>query len=371
MALKPVERAEWLQDEPDLSHPGAAPFEGWRATYLRDLCSDFPRRWLRAGAVAVIAVALIVSYVVPMLHAFGASQPPLKYPITWPTTPAHRAQTPPARSTTPAATATTGPTSTVRCQPPTRTTFGFETCLYSSSSLGKMTFYLYVPTALASGAHVPLVLLLHGGGERAQSGNSPAENASLLLSQAYVNAWSSNRVQARWPSIVVVPQVAGDSRFVDEPIGSTHYTLSAQPSVFIARTMAIAEAVQRQYPQIDSGRRYITGISMGAVATWDIIERWPGYFAAAAPISGAGDPALASRLVSLPIWDFHSVSDDLIPVAGSQLMIRAIRQAGGHPQYTQYTGVGHDIWNTEHVYGQTAFLTWLFAQRNPHPATGP
>lgn len=371
MALTPAERAEWLQDEPNLSQPERVPFEPGHSSYSRATHRRFPRLWLLGGGAALVIVALIVACVLPALHALGASRSPARYPISWATTPPRSAFTAPAHGSAHSVTTVVSPASTVRCQPPTHATYGFETCLYSSTVLGTMTFYLYVPTTVANGAHVPLVLLLHGGGERAQVGNSSADNASLLLSQAYVNVWSSRAVQARWPSVVVVPQVAGDSRFVDEPIGKSHYTLSAKPSAWIQRTMAITEAVQSQYPQIDASRRYVTGISMGAVATWTIVERWPTYFAAAAPVSGAGDPALAGRLVSLPLWVFHSASDDLIPVAGSRLMVNAIRQAGGHPLYTQYAGVGHDIWNSEHVYAQTAFLGWLFAQRNPQPAPGP
>lgn len=265
----------------------------------------------------------------------------------------------------------TTPEGTVKCAAPSSETHGFETCQFTSARLGSMTFYLYLPSGFADGGQFPLVLLLHGGGERGQSGSSAADNASRLLSQQYVNVWSSSTVQRQWPSVVIVPQVMGDARFVDEPINSPSYTLSAQPSIWVARTMAVTEAIQQEYPQIDQTRRYITGISMGAVAVWDITERWPGYFAAVAPLAGAGDPALASRLISLPIWAFQSADDDTIPVAGSRLMVHAIQKAGGHPLYTEYSGVGHDIWNTKRVYANMTFLRWLFGQTNGNPTGGP
>lgn len=257
------------------------------------------------------------------------------------------------------------------CGAPTGDTYGFETCTYSSAQNGSMTFYLYLPSGFASGASFPLVLLLHGGGERSQSYYSAVKNASILLSQKYVNTWSSATVQRNWPSVIVVPQVEGDKRFVNEPVDQPSYSLAPQPSAWVTRTMAITEALSNAYGQIDRTREYITGISMGAVAVWNIAERWPGYFAAAAPVSGIGDPSKAGRLVSLPIWAFHAAGDQLIPVQASRLMISAIRAAGGSPRYTEYAGVGHDIWNTESVYSNGAFLQWLYAQQNAHPTPGP
>lgn len=257
------------------------------------------------------------------------------------------------------------------CEGATSHSYGFETCTFTGARLGSMTFYLYLPTGFNSGATFPMVVLLHGGDERARSDYSPAENAALLLDQQYVHTWSSSAVQGQWPSVIVVPQVEGNLRFVNEPIHNASFSLPAQPSSWIQLTMAIAEAIQQQYTQIDPSRRYVTGISMGAVATWAIIERWPNYFAAAAPLSGAGDPAHANRLVSQPIWAFHAANDTLIPVQATRQMVAAIRQAGGSPKYTEYAGVGHDIWNTEHVYTNSAFLSWLFAQHNPSPAPGP
>jgi predicted peptidase len=105
---------------------------------------------------------------------------------------------------------------------------------------------------------------------------------------------------------------------------------------------------------------------MGAYGVWDAIERWPTYFAAAAPASGAGDPALAGELVDLPIWAFHGGADRVVPVSGSRDMIQAITAADGQPRYTEYAGSDHPIWHA--VYGisddpANPLYPWLFAQR--------
>ena len=129
--------------------------------------------------------------------------------------------------------------------------------------------------------------------------------------------------------------------------------------------MVIVQLVQRQYAGIDANRRYITGISVGAFGVWEAIERWPGYFAAAAPVAGAGSPALAFELKDIAIWAFHGAADISVPPSGSKDMVLAIRAAGGNACYTLYPNAPHAIW--DRVYGLAGNLNnplylWLFAQ---------
>jgi len=240
----------------------------------------------------------------------------------------------------------------------------------------QMTYYLFIPINYDPHIKYPLVLLLHGGDERANVGNPPDQNRNALLNQDYVRVWgpgipgsSSPGVQARYPSFIVVPQVDYPQRWVDVPTSQGSYTLAAQPTDSLRMAKEIVDALQKQYPNIDPHRLYVTGISMGGYGTWDAIERWPGYFAAAAPLAGAGDPSKASRLVHLPIWAFHGAGDGDAPVSGSRDMIRAIKLTGGHPRYTEYPSAGHEIWVM--VYSTPAFISWLFSQHtsSPRPAS--
>ncbi len=145
------------------------------------------------------------------------------------------------------------------------------------------------------------------------------------------------------------------------------YTQPAQPSIPLGLTKELLDALQKQYTGIDANRLYITGLSNGGYGTWDAIERWPDYFAAAVPISGAGDPSKAAVLKNLPIWAFHGSDDTTVPVEGSRDMIAAIQTAGGLPKYTELTGMGHVIW--PYVYSLNTssqrvpgFFAWLFSQ---------
>jgi len=257
----------------------------------------------------------------------------------------------------------------------------YLTRTYVSPSGFQMTYYLYVPANYNPAQAYPVVLLLHGGGERATKGKTAAQNREVLMRQAYVQVWGPGYaangkygpdVQQHWPSFIVVPQVVNPSQWVDIPAWHGSYTLAPQPTPQLEAAMEILNLVQQQY-HIDPHRRYITGLSMGGYGVWDAIERWPNYFAAAAPLAGAGDPALAARLVKLPIWAFHGTKDNVVPVSGSRDMIQAIEAAGGHPRYTEFPQSGHEIWDKVYatMNGPSPvpdFFSWLFSQRNPSPS---
>ena len=103
-----------------------------------------------------------------------------------------------------------------------------------------------------------------------------------------------------------------------------------------------------------------------ALLATEAIERWPTYFAAAAPVSGAGDPTRAALLTNLPIWVFHGSKDSRVPVSGSRDMVNAIRAKGGKPRYTEFAGAGHGIWGRVYGFDATGrvdgFYPWLFSQ---------
>ena len=86
----------------------------------------------------------------------------------------------------------------------------------------------------------------------------------------------------------------------------------------------------------------------------------PNMFAAAIPVCGAGDPALAKNIIHVPVWAFQGEDDRNVPAKLQRDMIAALRKAGGHPRYTEFPGEGHNIWT--HVSQAPGLLDWLFAQ---------
>jgi predicted peptidase len=237
----------------------------------------------------------------------------------------------------------------------------FTTHVFTDAQGRQMTYYLYVPAYYNPQQKYPLVLLLHGGGERGKTQSTADQNRQLLLSQPYVQIWEQPIIQDHWPSFIVVPQIIGGTqRWVNVPAQHGSYKLQAEPTTPLLMAKEIVDALQKQY-SVDANRLYITGISMGAYGVWDAIERWPHYFAAAAPVAGAGDPSKAAVLKQLPIWDFHGTKDTTVPISGSRQMISAIEAAGGHPHYTEFPGATHVIWTN--AYSMPAFLQWFFSQK--------
>lgn len=253
---------------------------------------------------------------------------------------------------------------------------GYQQCRFTDELAQTMTFLLHVPTSGDPTRKYPLALVLHGGGERCQADTTFAEARSTLDAAAYVKVWSTDvatrgvpAVQSRWPSYVVVPQLVLPKRWVDVAPGQGPYDLLPEPTAELRLAREILDQLQVDHSDIDASRIYATGISLGGYGTWDAIERWPDYFAAAAPVSGGGDPSKAGELKDLPIWAFHGSDDPTVPVSGSRAMVRAIQAAGGQPKYTEYAGAGHDIFAT--VYdpvgqsGGQSLFEWLFAQQKP------
>lgn len=128
-------------------------------------------------------------------------------------------------------------------------------------------------------------------------------------------------------------------------------------SRYLKAVIELTDELQKEF-SIDKNRLYITGLSMGGYGTWDAITRYPGKFRAAVPICGGGDPAKAAPIKDMKIWAFHGELDDVVPAKGSQNMIKALREAGGNPRYTEYKGVDHGSW--ERAYAEPELLDWLF-----------
>jgi hypothetical protein len=145
------------------------------------------------------------------------------------------------------------------------------------------------------------------------------------------------------PAIVVTPQCPGNE------------------SWSIPVLSHLLDTLETKY-RIDPDRIYLTGVSAGGDETWDLALAQPERFAAIVPMSGESDPDDAARLVHLPVWAFHGMKDDVVPVIQTVRMVEAIRRAGGSAHMTLYPDAGHaSTW--DRAYTTDALYTWLFAQR--------
>jgi predicted peptidase len=216
-------------------------------------------------------------------------------------------------------------------------------------------YRLLEPATTAQGATYPLVLYLHGRGERG------IDNSAQLR---FLPEWmAGDAYRARYPCFLIAPQCLPDRYWVETRRGADPEAprVAAGPQMQIV--INILEAILGEFP-IDRRRLYLTGLSMGGFGAWDLGTRLGERWAAVAPICGGGDEMYAHRLVGVPVWAWHGDADDVVPVDRSRRMIAAIRRAGGEPKYTELAGVGHDSWTP--AYSDPAGLvSWMFAQQTP------
>jgi predicted peptidase len=216
----------------------------------------------------------------------------------------------------------------------------------------KLPYRLLKPKPFDTAQKYPLVIFLHGAGERGE------DNEKQLVHG--MNDFASDEIMAKYPAFVMAPQCpegqawGGISRLAKAP------TPEDQLTPALDATLKAVETLRKEFP-IDDQRIYITGLSMGGYGTWDALAKRTELFAAAAPICGGGNKMNASKFKHIPIWAFHGADDRTVPADRSREMIEALKAAGATPKYTEYAGVGHNSW--AQTYSDPALYEWLFAQQ--------
>lgn len=199
----------------------------------------------------------------------------------------------------------------------------------------ELAYNVYVPREYDPAKKWPLIVFLHGRGERGRDG----------LVQTDVGIGHAIRTHpARFPCIVAMPQCPADSGWN-------------------ARSDIIDETLARSLAEfnIDNHRIYLTGLSMGGYGTWAYGALHPETFAALIPICGGGKTTDAPALAKVPIRAFHGGADSVVKPSASREMVEAVRAASGDIAYTEYPGVDHNSWDK--AYGDPDTIAWLFAQR--------
>ncbi|MEK7793257.1 MAG: alpha/beta hydrolase [Candidatus Hydrogenedentota bacterium] len=207
----------------------------------------------------------------------------------------------------------------------------------TTASDGERTCALYVPPDYTPKKKWPLIVFLHGMGERGNDG----------LKQTTVGIGHAIEANAdRFPCLVVMPQCSPD------------YVWTAAAA--LEHIDATIETVLREY-SIDKDRVVLTGLSMGGFGSFHYGALHPEMFSCVAPVCGGGQVTAAETLAKLPMWVFHGADDTVVPPARSQTMVEAIRAAGGDVKYTEYPGVGHNSW--DNAYGDPEAIKWMLSQK--------
>jgi predicted peptidase len=178
----------------------------------------------------------------------------------------------------------------------------------------------------------PLVLFLHGAGERGDDIEKvKIHGPPKLVSQG-----------REFPFVLVSPQVPTGGRWNAEELSK------------------LVDWLTNTY-RIDKQRLYVTGLSMGGSGTWSLVAACPDKFAAAMPMCGRGDLEAVEKLAKTPIWVLVGAQDSERTVQNCQEMANALAKAGCEGRYTLYFELKHDCWTV--TYNNPETYAWLLSHR--------
>jgi predicted peptidase len=210
------------------------------------------------------------------------------------------------------------------------------------------------PAKIEEGKKYPIVIFLHGAGERGDDNRAQLKYFPTMMAKA--------EYREKHPCFLIAPQCRGDKSWAGfGRLRGGSGEMPAEPTDQLKVVMQILDNSLKMYP-VDTSRIYLTGLSMGGYGSWDWAIREPDRFAAVVPICGGGDESRADRLIKTPIWAFHGDKDNVVPPEASRTMIAAIKKAGGEPKYTELPGVGHDSWTPAYS-DPKGVVPWMFEQR--------
>jgi poly(3-hydroxybutyrate) depolymerase len=197
----------------------------------------------------------------------------------------------------------------------------------------------------------PLLIYLHGMGTRGSDNEQPLEKFSAFF--------SDSTTANKFPCYVLIPQCPENDVWVSFPGFPNSLSATTEPTPAAKSVLALIHQLITT-KNIDPDRIYLTGYSMGGEGTFDLLSREPDLFACGVPLASVADTSKANLIKDIPIWAFHGSEDNINNVKYSRLIIEAIKQKGGKPNYSEIKGVGHDCRND--AYLNEKLWKWIFDQ---------
>ncbi len=224
-----------------------------------------------------------------------------------------------------------------------------------------LPYRVMYPDGYDSTKQYPLVVFLHGAGERGDD-----NEMQLKLGGDFFVKYSYSKSQ--FPAIVIAPQCPTTSYWANvlrqQKDGKLSFAFGVtdEPTPAMATAMALVDYWLTS-GKVDNRRVYIGGLSMGGMGTLEMLWRKPQVFAAAFPVCGGADLSKINRYYKMPmgIWLFHGDSDVVVPVQHSRDVYGKLKAADFDARYTEYPGVNHNSW--DNVFQETALMPWLFGHR--------
>lgn len=239
-------------------------------------------------------------------------------------------------------------------------------CIYSFGQFKKATYTIagktlpyrvMLPENYDAEKPYPLVVLLHGGGERGSDNEKQLVHGKQFLVDHF---------QSAYPAIVLVPQCPTESYWANV---SRSWIEGEKMEFLFGLTDQPSEAMEVLIPlinywlssgKVDLRKVYVGGLSMGGMGTFEILWRMPNVFAASFAICGGADTAkFAIYAQNTAIWIFHGESDSVVPVDLSRDAYTKLKERGCDVKYTEYEGVDHGSW--ENAFQERELAPWLFS----------
>lgn len=238
----------------------------------------------------------------------------------------------------------------------------FEKHEWIPASGDTLKYRLLLPENYDPAQSYPLVLFLHGAGERG------SDNKSQLIhgAQLFLNP----EIRKKYPAIVVFPQCPTDDFWsnvemqFDEKTKKWDFSFleGGEPTQAMKLLLYWLPEFEKKY-RIKNDQRYVMGLSMGGMGTFEIVRRKSGYFAAAVPICGGANPKTAEAIKETAFWIFHGREDDVVPYELSEKMFEALQEffVSAEANFTLYGNVNHNSWDP--AFAEPELLSWLFGQK--------
>ncbi|MFB9294833.1 carboxylesterase family protein [Persicitalea jodogahamensis] len=233
----------------------------------------------------------------------------------------------------------------------------YEKREFKTADGNTLPYRLLFPENYDKSKKYPLILFLHGAGERG------TDNEKQLVHGGKMFLEAQNR--EKFPAIVIAPQCPPESYWASVKVDRDKRPMTFEfdyqrPSNWplVAAYDLVKQVVGEE--SVDKHRLYIMGLSMGGMGTFEQVYQHPKTFAAAAPICGGADvQAYDKRVRKTPFWVFHGDADSVVPVENSRRMVDKLKALKVPVQYTEYPGVNHNSW--DNAFAEPQLLPWLFS----------
>ena len=222
-----------------------------------------------------------------------------------------------------------------------------------------LPYRILIPKNYNSQKSYPLLIFLHGAGERGSDNKSQLVHGSFLF--------KSEDFRNNYPAIVLFPQCPKESSWAN--VKRNYDMLNGKKFDFfkeisenkqLIMVEKLLDFIEKKY-SIDPTRRYVGGLSMGGMGTFELVARNPDYFAAAFPICGGGNPDWSDLLKTTPFWIFHGEDDGVVSVDFSRKMYEALGKEKASVRLTIYPEVNHNSW--DNAFAEPDLMHWLFSNK--------